>query len=547
MTSNFTAPSSELQKYLKLADAAVRAGDMRRALQVGHEASARGLQHPGLLALAARFELNAQRPEQAHAFAQRARKLAPRALEVLQIVAATHAALGHDREAIAAYDEALRQAPGNLDLRYNRGRLMEDISKPDLARRDYERVLDAVPNHGPALARLAAIAAAAGRFPAARDYATRALKVNPREEAASIVLAQADLADKNYESVMSIAKPLASPSNPISVNRSIAHGLIADAYDAMGQYPEAYAAYAASNQAMKSHFRQFFEAPGVETALSRSRRVVGFFQNADMPLPAEYARSRSPVPNHVFLLGFPRSGTTLLEQVLGNHPAIETLEEIDTLIETERDFFLPSGGLEKLVAAKDSELAPYRESYWSIVRDNKIGLDRSIFVDKMPLNSLLLGAIARLFPDAKILLAIRDPRDVVLSCFRRRFGMSAKMYELLTLEGAADFYATAMQMCEIAREKFPMQFRVTRYEDLVANFETETQSLCEFLGIEYSGDMVNFADRAREKLVNTPSASQVSQGLYTRGVDQWRAYKDQIAPVIPRLAPWIAKFGYAEE
>ncbi|HEY2034959.1 MAG TPA: sulfotransferase [Rhizomicrobium sp.] len=547
MTPKFSVSSSELQNYLKLAEAAVRAGDMRRAMQVAHEASARGFEHPGLLTLAMQFELNAQRPEQALLLAERARKLAPRALEVLRALASTYAALGRDREAIAAYDEALRQAPGNMDLRYNRGRLMEDMSKPELARRDYERVLDSVPNHGPALSRLAAIAGAAGRFAAARDYATRALRINPRETAASIVLAQADFADKNYESVMAIAKPLASPSNPISVNRSIAHGLIADTLDAMGQHDEAYTAYTASNQAMRSHFKQFYEALGTETVLSRSRRIVRYFQNADIADWNKEPRPQSPVSTHVFLLGFPRSGTTLLEQVLGNHPAIETLEECDTLIETERDFFLPAGGLDAFAAAKDSELEPYRQSYWSIVRDNQIGLDHPAFVDKMPLNSFLLGAIARLFPDAKILLAIRDPRDVVLSCFRRRFGMSAKMYELLTLEGAADFYAAAMEMCEIAREKFPMPFLVTRYEDLVGNFESETRSLCEFLGVDFSAEMANFAERAREKHVNTPSAAQVAQGLYTRGVDQWRAYRAQIAPVLPRLAPWIAKFGYAEE
>lgn len=548
MTSNFSTPSSELQNRLKLAEAALRAGDMRRAMQIGHETSARGLEHPALLSLATHFEINAQRPEQALLFAERARKLAPRSPEVLQALAAAYAALGRNREATVAYDEALRQMPGSVDLRYNRGRLMEDIGKPEQARRDYERVLDKVPNHGPALARLAAIASGAGRFAAARDYATRALRVNPREAAASLVLAQADLADGRYESVMAIARPLASPSNPISVNRSIAQGLIADALDAMGQYAEAYAAYTASNQSMRSHFKQFYEAPGTETALSRSRRIVRYFRNTDATgQRAEEVPPPSPVQTHVFLLGFPRSGTTLLEQVLGNHPAIETLEECDTLIEVERDFFLPAGGLDAFAAAKDNELAEYRDSYWSIVRDNQINLDRPVFVDKMPLNSLLLGAIARLFPDAKVLLAIRDPRDVVLSCFRRRFGMSAKMYELLTMEGAADFYAAAMEMCEIAREKFPMPFRVTRYEDLVGNFESESRSLCEFLGIDHSAEMANFADRARGRLVNTPSAAQVAQGLYTRGVDQWRAYGQQITPVLPHLAPWIAKFGYAEE
>jgi hypothetical protein len=174
-------------------------------------------------------------------------------------------------------------------------------------------------------------------------------------------------------------------------------------------------------------------------------------------------------------------------------------------------------------------------------------LDKPVFVDKMPLNSLLLPLIAKLFPQAKILLAIRDPRDVVLSCFRRRFGMSEKMYELLTLDRAAALYDVAMQLCEVARENYPMPFHVIRYEDLVARFDTEVRGLCGFLGIEYADSMAEFAARARTKLINTPSAAQVAEGLYARGVDQWRAYRDQIAPAIPVLTPWIKTFGYAEE
>ncbi|MGN6147166.1 MAG: sulfotransferase family protein, partial [Rhizomicrobium sp.] len=248
---------------------------------------------------------------------------------------------------------------------------------------------------------------------------------------------------------------------------------------------------------------------------------------------------------HVFLLGFPRSGTTLLENVLAGHPEIETVEERDGLLAAETDFIAPPDGLNRLDDAQD--LAPYRDAYWAEMQTAGASLDKPVFVDKMPLNALLLPLIAKLFPQARILLAIRDPRDVVLSCFRRRFGMSEKMYELLTLERAAALYDVAMQLCEVARATYPMPFYVIRYEDLVARFDAEVRGLCEFLGIAYADSMTEFAARARTKLINTPSAAQVAEGLYARGVDQWRAYRDQIAPVIPVLTPWIRAFGYAEE
>jgi hypothetical protein len=117
----------------------------------------------------------------------------------------------------------------------------------------------------------------------------------------------------------------------------------------------------------------------------------------------------------------------------------------------------------------------------------------------------------------------------------------------LSLDRAAALYDVAMQLGEVARAKYPMPFCITRYEDLVSGFETEARALCEFLGVEYTDAMAGFADRAREKLINTPSAAQVAEGLYTRGVDQWRAYANQIASAMPALAPWIKKFGYAEE
>jgi tetratricopeptide (TPR) repeat protein len=541
MASTSSASSGKLQNYLKLAEAALRAGDQTRAMLIAEEASAAGLDHPNLLAMAVYQVLAVGDAGKALSYAERARKLAPNSIDVLQAAAVALANNDRQREALAVYDKALRQQPSLVALRYNRGRLLEDMGESVRARSDYERVVEMMPNHATALARLAAIAVANNESAIARGYADRALKFNPRETAAVIVLAQADLLDKKYDAVIARMTPLVA-AEPNAVNRSLAQGLIADALDAQGRKNEAFAAYRASNELLRTEFAPLFGSANGETALARAERTLAHVKAAQSvtSMPTE-----SPVKTHVFLLGFPRSGTTLLENVLAGHPDVETVEERDGLLAAEMDFIVPPDGLERLETAQD--FARYREAYWAEMETAGASLEKPVFVDKMPLNSLLLPLIAKLFPQAKVLLAVRDPRDVVLSCFRRRFGMSEKMYELLSLDRAAALYDVAMQLGEVARAKYPMPFCITRYEDLVSGFETEARALCEFLGVEYTDAMAGFADRAREKLINTPSAAQVAEGLYTRGVDQWRAYANQIASAMPALAPWIKKFGYAEE
>ncbi|HEY3889707.1 MAG TPA: sulfotransferase, partial [Caulobacteraceae bacterium] len=138
----------------------------------------------------------------------------------------------------------------------------------------------------------------------------------------------------------------------------------------------------------------------------------------------------------------------------------------------------------------------------------------------------------------------RDPRDVVLSGFRRRFGMNAAMYQLATLEGAAAYYDAVMRLVELYRAKLALPFQTVRYEGLVEDLRREVEGVCAFIGVDWSDAMLDFVETARGRAIRTPSARQVERGLYSEGVGQWRAYAAQMAPVMPLLAPWVEKFGY---
>jgi len=162
----------------------------------------------------------------------------------------------------------------------------------------------------------------------------------------------------------------------------------------------------------------------------------------------------------------------------------------------------------------------------------------------MPLASVQLPVIAKLFPDARLLFARRDPRDVVLSCFRRRFGMNPAMYQLLTLDGAAAYYDAVMRLSEVYRDLLTLPRHEVHYESLVEDFEGTTRAVCDFLGVRWTDDMRDFAAKARSRGISTPSAAQVARGLNREGQGAWRRYREQMAPVLPLLQPWVGPFGY---
>ena len=184
-----------------------------------------------------------------------------------------------------------------------------------------------------------------------------------------------------------------------------------------------------------------------------------------------------------------------------------------------------------------------RAAYWARVAGAGVRCAGAPLVDMDPLKSLRLPLIARLFPEARVVLTRRDPRDVVWSCFHTHFALSNAALEFATLEGAARHYDAVMRLTEQSMERLPLTIHVLDYHRLIADFENETKALCGFAGLEWSEDLRRFDRTAKARGVSTASAGQVRKGLYD-GRRQWEAFADQLAPVMSILAPWVEKFGY---
>jgi sulfotransferase family protein len=249
-----------------------------------------------------------------------------------------------------------------------------------------------------------------------------------------------------------------------------------------------------------------------------------------------------------FILGFARSGTTLLGQILSSSPEVVLLEEREMLSGTMGRFVQTPDGFGRLAATPPAGMAFHREAYWRKAREAAEGdIAGRLLIDQTALNTIMLPVIGLLFHDAPVLFAIRDPRDVVLSCFRRRFDPTPYTLEFHSLESTARVYDLTMRLAEECRERMARRLVDVRYEDVVADFDRTIGGLCRRLGIAWTDAMRDFHRASAASMLTTASAGQIRAGLTSDSVGAWRRYRDQMAPVLPLLAPWVERFGYAAE
>lgn len=446
------------------------------------------------------------------------------------------------REAILHCDAALAAAPGYAGAWLERAFTLASGGEMAQAVANYARVLALEPGNVHAHAGIASILARDGDSPEARRHARAALAGDPRNVIAAAALATMELESNRPDEALAIVAPLAGDKALTPGDASLVLGLIASAQDRLGEYEAACRAYAASKQAFAAaHAAHFASRP------PHRDFVAGLARDIELIAPLSWSAATGDAPNrrHVFVLGYPRSGNTLLENVLASLAGVEALEERPTLREADRAFLATPGGLGKLSQLTETEVAALRRDYWQRVEDAGIAHDVACFVDMDPLKSLRLPLIARLFPEARVLLMRRDPRDVVWSCFRTNFALTNAALDFTTLEGTARHYDATMTLIERAMERLPLNLMVVDYRRLVTDFDATTREICAFAGLEWSADLRRFDRTAQRRGVSTASAGQVRRGLYDGG-GQWRPYARWLEPVMPLLQPWVEKFGYAD-
>jgi tetratricopeptide (TPR) repeat protein len=256
-------------------------------------------------------------------------------------------------------------------------------------------------------------------------------------------------------------------------------------------------------------------------------------------------------PRRITLLaGHPRSGTTLLEQVLDAHSDVISLEET-TLIHDEiyrplaRDFPPGAGIFQMLDSAPPSVLCHLRENYFRCAESFlRQAIGSRLLIDKNPGLNVMVPVLVRVFPETKFLVALRDPRDVVMSCFMQALTLTPTSSAYLTMDATVNQYANVMNFWQAMFPRMGEQAMYVRYEEMVDDLPTVARSVLGFLSLRFEEDVLKFYEHARTKRVNSPSCAEVRKPLYRTAVGRWRHYEKYLEPYMSGLKPFLKEFNY---
>lgn len=247
-----------------------------------------------------------------------------------------------------------------------------------------------------------------------------------------------------------------------------------------------------------------------------------------------------------FLIGFPRSGTTLIDTVLRGHSKIEVLEEKPMLqkIYSNIDYLFEIKKIEEMnyfYAKKASSI--YFEEVDKYCKIEK----SSTLIDKFPLNIFEIPLINTIFPKAKFILAIRHPYDCVFSCWMQNFKLNHAMANMVDLDQIVDLYFNAMHFFNICKKRYKIDYIKIRYEDLVSDFNNEIKNLISFLGLKMEEDIKDYQKMAFSRtFINTPSYSQVVKPLYQNASYRWLKYKNRFEKYNDKMNQLISELGYSK-
>ncbi len=502
---------------LRAVHAALTAGDIPTAGKLAEDALNDGIDHPMVLNLVAGRREEEGRLDEALALLRRALAAAPGAIGVMNAIGLCLSRVGRFEEAVESFGAALALETGFAPAHGNRGSALLALGREAEAGEAFAAAAAIDPANLVAADGLAALALRRGETGEARRLAAAVLAREPGWPGAVLTLAGAELAEGRAQEAEVALAALLGDGRLTPADRPLVVGLHGDALDALGRHAEAFAAWREANALQAEQWRASHgDQPGT-LALVRDLTTA----LAGKRVPAIWGHGgRSPAKRHVFLTGFPGSGAEAVAAALAAHPEVVLLDGAEALIDATREWLADGERAARFCALDDDALEPWRDAYWRRIAERGIDPAGKVLVDANPYHGFKLPLIARLFPDARVLLAGRDPRDAVLAAFRARLPMSAPARELLTLEGSAALYAATMKLVEASEQAFGLFLHPVAYEAVIADPGREMKAMADFIGL------------APDAALPVPSVAAERAG-------SWRDHEAALAPVLPVLAPWL--------
>ena len=494
---------------------------------------------------------------------RRAVQLVPQRIEGWLGLGNAQHMLGRFDAAVETFRRVLSRSPDNPTALYNMAMAWMDQGRHQDALANIERVLEIQPDWPGAVRNHAIVLALLGRAEQARAAYERLLATDPDDPWLRLEFA-GFLEQNNQSDEAAEWLPAADEFGDAAEGIAQAEGLRAQflvragqdeaaltvleealrrtgedvlgyrqgsLLDRFGRSDEAMAAYERANRArskqdLATRLRSRKYPEYVAEKIAR-----GISANPSEDPEASADERRRPV----FLVGLPRSGTTLLDRMLGAHPDTRILEEFDSLRMAES----------AIVAGRTP--AEARQVYWEYV-DRHIELaGDEVVIDKNPLHAPHLDVLPKVFPDARAIIALRHPYDAALSCYMQDFRLNPATVHFLDVGSTATLCARLLTMMQLFEEACPDQSVRVRYEDLVSDFQGEITRVLDGIGLAWHDDVAQYADRASATgMVTTPSYEQVTKGLYRSSIGRWQRYAPWLGPFREEIGPLLHYFGYDE-
>lgn len=438
-----------------------------------------------------------------------------------------------DEEALAAIEGALERAPDDLVLLLAYASHLSFILDAARAEQVYRRVIELDADNSIAHIGLAVCFDLTNQTAALDQLVVEAEQRQVGPNALNFIRAFVHRRARRYAEGLAFLEQV-----PAEVESSRRAHLMGQLLEGVGRYDDAFAEFRKMNEQARK------EGLPPDERAANYRNLIRARLEATTQIWTDQWRAESPPyegPVPVFLVGFPRSGTTLLDTILMGHPLIEVLEEERTLFST-FDILADYGAIP---TADDATIKAARDAYFAAARALTPISNGNLLIDKNPLAMNVLPVIRRIFPEAKIILALRHPCDVVLSCYVTNFRLNAGMANFVDLDTAAELYDLSFSYFERCQELMPMPMHAAVYENVVADRDRELRGLFDFLGLDWHDAVLDHQKTALSRgRIKTASYAQVTEPIYQRSAGRWQNYRKHLEPIIPVLKPWIDKFGY---
>lgn len=441
--------------------------------------------------------------------------------------------------------KAIQIKPNYADAHNNLGTIKYSLGRVNEAAESFYKTISLNPSSIEAHNNLCEVLEKANRTEDLRTSIAIAKKLFPNDLNLSIKEAQLLRADGKYKIACTVLeKTIDFPAKPrVLVTRD---HLLGEIYDRLGETEKAFQYFTKANEINKKIAMNL----NINSTLYQ-KRVDHYANNFTLDWISGWAPLDQSTEQleHIFLVGFPRSGTTLLDTILRSHRQITVIEEKPTLHNIQKLLSDHLGGdpngLSQLSQANCVEL---RRIYFSILGvAPETLLQNSVIIDKMPLNIVDAGHIYRLFPKARFIFVERHPCDCVLSCFMQNFIINKAMANFMDIENAATLYDKVMKLWTQHQKNMPLTVHSLKYEDLIKDFEGTISGILNFLNLTWDENIQNYTKTAQDReRIKTASYNQVIQPLYSRATGRWKNYQKQLEPILPILQPWVKHFGYDE-